>query len=63
MSCSPGGYVKKSREDVTHDVAIYKLVMLTIKQAGRMMSLLVESLNMRIDSETVWLEYRSWLHT
>ena len=51
--------MSKSREDVTHDFEISKLVILTIQQAGKMMSLLVESLHMRIDSETV--QYANWL--
>ena len=47
------GLSPKSREYVLHDFEIRELVMLTTQQAGKMMGLLVESLHMRIDNETV----------
>ena len=61
MICKLLGLSPKSREDVLHDFETSELVMLTTQLAGKMMGLLVESLHMRIDSETV--QYWSWLRT
>ena len=50
MICSFGRCVQKAGR-VLHNFEISKLVVLTIQQAGKMTSLLVESLHIRIDSK------------